>query len=167
MNEEQIKQVAESTEQAIVDVTQRQLAENVNKLRKKQSSFNYNIIIGFVGIIVLILALFAANAKLNSAVDSIEDSNATLIPVIQAVDSNVMGLQEGVNAINDGIADIDASIGEVKESVSKIPTKPVVIKQAPKNVNKAYNECVKSVMNKNYTPEVAKQWLEVCKMYLK
>ena len=165
MKQEQIEQIAAAwdnhTAQAITDA----FAEQFNK--RKKPSFNYNIIIGFVGIIVLILALFAANWKLNSAVNSIEDSNATLIPVIQAVDSNVMGLQEGVNAINDGIADIDASIGEVKESVSKIPTKPVVIKQAPKNVNKAYNECVKSVMNKNYTPEVAKQWLEVCKMYLK
>ena len=168
MNDEQIKQVAESTEQAIVDVTQHQLAKNVNKLRKKHS-FNYNMIIGFAGAFVLIITLFAANLKLNSVVNTIKEDNAGTAAVVTGA---VTGIQESIELgdadILSAIDSVETGIGEIKDSVAKIPTKPVVITKAPV-VTKAqkYNNCIKWATNAKMDAANTKLYMDACLNLLK
>ena len=165
MKQEQIEQIVAATDNLIAQSISDAVAEQFKKQNKNKPSFSTNMIIGIVGIIILIVALFAGNSKLNNAVNSIETSNAD---TAVAVGSAITGLESTVAAgdadIIAGLDGIQTGIGEIKDSVSKIPTKPVVI---VKGDTKQYDKCVKFVMTSKFDAENTKAWMQICKGYLK
>jgi preprotein translocase subunit YajC len=130
MNEEQIKQVAQSTEQAVVDVTQRQLAENVNKLRNKQSSFNnINLAVltaGIVFIIVMGLFSYFIVAATNNSKQAVIAQVSEVKAGQSVIAANVSGLNE---TIENGNADIISSIDGVQSSVDKVQSSVAAVEE--------------------------------------
>jgi heme/copper-type cytochrome/quinol oxidase subunit 2 len=108
-----VKQVVESTEQAMSRYhPMMQLAEHVNKLRKKQFNFNNTnlavLIAGIVFIIVMGLFSYFIVAATNNNADAIKD---TITESVGTQNAAIMGLAE---TIENGDADIIAGIDGVQ-----------------------------------------------------
>ncbi len=121
MKTEQVEQVVESTDQAILDVTQQQIADNVNKLRKKQRNFNNGslavLIAGIVFIVVMGMFSYfivaASNNNKQAVMAGIDEVKAGQ----SVIAANVSGLNE---TVENGNADIISSIDGVQSSVDKV-----------------------------------------------
>jgi len=158
MKEEQVKQVVESTEQAIVDVTQQQLAENVNKLRKKQFNFNNNILVLIAGIVFIIVmglfSYFIAAANNNNA-DSIKNTITESIGEVKAgqsvIAANVSGLNETIENGNadiiSGIDDVQSSVDKVQSSVNAVEEQNKVIQSQNSAIRKNQTKVLNRVKN--------------------
>lgn len=167
MKQEQVEQIVAATDNLIAQSISDAVAEQFNK--RKKHSFNYNMIIGFAGVFVLIITLFAANWKLNSVADAIKQDNAGTAAVVTGA---VTGIQESIELgdadILSAIDSVQTGIGEIKDSVAKIPTKPVVITKAPV-ITKAqkYNNCIKWATNAKMDAANTKLYMDACLNLLK
>ena len=169
MKQEQIEQIVAATDNLIAQSISDAVAEQFKKQNKNKFSFNTSMIVGIVGIIILILALFAGNSKLNNVAETIKQDNAGTAAVVTGA---VTGLEETVKLgdadIIAGLDGIQTDIGEIKDSVAKIPTKPVVITKAPTiTKQQKYNNCVKWVNGSKLDAANTKIYLDACLNWLK
>lgn len=140
MNDEQIKQVAESTEQAVVDVTQQQLAENVSKLKKKRS-FELNGLM--IGLIVIVIVLFAGTwiqvSTLNDIKNNADSNTAAIInnqnEGFNTLESNSAGLYDAIaEGTNTVTTKLDETAKAVEESNNKVIAEQRKTTEAVQNV---------------------------------
>jgi len=169
MKQEQIEQIVAATDNLIAQSISEAVAEQFKKQNKNKPSFNTNMIIGVVGVIILIVALFAGNSKLNNAVESIESSNSDTAMVVSGAITGLEGtITAGDADIIAGLDGIQTGIGEIKDSVAKIPTKPVVITKAPTiTKEQKYNNCIKWATNAKLDAANTKLYMDACLNLLK
>ena len=165
MKEEQVKQVVESTEQAVLDITQYRLAEDVNKLRKKQFNFNNTslavLIAGIVFIIVMGLFSYfivaATNNNSNEIQDTQDANTLTIVSAINAGDQNIVNGQadiiaglDGVNTkvdefgqqLDDVVASNNKVIEETQKVAKKVDSLSSLLAKANKTTLHRYQSCL-------------------------
>jgi len=142
MKDEQIKQVVESTEQAVVDVTQQQLAENVKKLKKKRS-FELNGLM--IGLVVIVIVLFAGTwiqvSTLNDIKDNADSNTAAVInnqnEGFNTLESNSAGLYDAIaEGTNTVTKKLDETTKAVEESNNKVIAEQRKTTEAVQNVGR-------------------------------
>ena len=154
MKEEQVKQVVESTEQAIVDVTQQQLAENVNKLRKKQFNFNNNILVLIAGIVfIIVMGLFSyfIAAANNDNKEAVMAQISEVKAGQSVIAANVSGLNETIENGNadiiSGIDDVQSSVDKVQSSVNAVEEQNKIIQSQNSAIRKNQTKVLNRVKN--------------------
>lgn len=139
MKEEQIKQVTESTEQAIVDVTQHQLAKNVNKLRKNHFDFNLNLIALFVAAIGIILTIVLVG---NSIKDNDDDNAASIGATQGAMTEQLMAIDDSIVVVDGKVASVVDDIADVKEQNATIIEQNTAVAEKQEVLEKKANSII-------------------------
>jgi hypothetical protein len=150
MKQEHIEQIVAATDNLIAQTISEAVAEQFKKKNNKKPSFNYNMIIGVAGLIVLIAGMWFMTNSINNNQNA---NSMTVISAITPIADGQAGIYDAIDGVKVGVEDIQTNMTQMQEQidavteqnnkvVQKVESLSSLIRNADKNKLAKYQNCL-------------------------